>query len=140
MNDGSDIQFTTSLDGVSLDNLHGFFEGWPSPPSPRQHGEILQAARHVVLAVEPRVPRVVGFITAIGDGVFTAAIPLLEVLPEYRNRGVASELVRRMMLELDGLYSVDLVCDEHLLGFYQRLGFTPAHAMITRNPRATNHG
>ncbi|MEM7680640.1 MAG: GNAT family N-acetyltransferase [Planctomycetota bacterium] len=89
------VTFTTSLDGITSGHLHGFFEGWPTPPSPAQHFEILRAARHVVLAVDPATSRVVGFVTAIGDGVFSAAIPLLEVLPDYRKQGLGSELVRR---------------------------------------------
>jgi len=41
--------------------------------------------------------RVVGFVTAVSDGVVSAFLPLLEVLPEYQGRGIGSELVRRML-------------------------------------------
>ena len=34
--------------------------------------------------------RVVGFVTAISDGVLSAYIPLLEVLPEYQGAGSAA--------------------------------------------------
>ena len=73
--------------------------------------------------VLPRVGehgRVVGFITAISDGVLSAFIPLLEVLPEYQGRGIGSELVKRMLRELEDFYMVDLVCDPELESFYAR--------------------
>jgi ribosomal protein S18 acetylase RimI-like enzyme len=65
---------------------------------------------------------VVGFVTAISDGVLSAYIPLLEVLPEYQGRGIGAELVRRLLDRLGGLYMVDLCCDEDVVGFYERLG------------------
>ena len=54
---------------------------------------------------------VVGFVTAASDGVLSAFIPLLEVLPAYRDRGIGAELVRRLLGQLDDLYMVDLCCD-----------------------------
>ncbi len=71
--------------------------------------------RHVVLAVDGVA--VVGFITAISDGLLAAYVPLLEVRPEYRGRGIGSELVRRMVGRLEDLYMVDLVCDPELESF-----------------------
>jgi ribosomal protein S18 acetylase RimI-like enzyme len=76
--------------------LQGFFVGWPSPPSPERHLELLRASTHVVFAVEGE--RVVGFVTAISDGTLSAYIPLLEVLPEYQRCGVGSELGMRALV------------------------------------------
>jgi predicted N-acetyltransferase YhbS len=66
---------------------------------------------------------VVGFATAISDGVLSAFIPLLEVLPEYQHQGIGTELVRRLLTRLDTLYMVDLCCDAGLEAFYTRFGF-----------------
>jgi predicted N-acetyltransferase YhbS len=44
-------------------------------------------------------------------------MPLLEVRREWRGKGVGSELVRRILAELDGLYMVDVVCDPELVPF-----------------------
>ena len=77
--------------------------------------------------------RVVGFITAITDGVISAYIPLLEVLPEYRSRGIGSELVRRMLSKLESLYMIDVTCDAELEPFYSRFGFNRAGAMAMRD-------
>ena len=125
------IQYTDSLDGVVPEQLHGFFVGWPNPPSSEAHLRILKGSSHVILALEGE--RVVGFITAISDGVSTAYIPHLEVLPDFQSQGIGSELVRRMLNQLHHLYMVDLMCDVELQSFYERLGMRPYTGMVLRN-------
>ena len=66
---------------------------------------------------------VVGFVTAISDGVMSAFIPLLEVMPEYQHRGIGTKLVRRLLGQLDDLYMIDLCCDADLEPFYVARGF-----------------
>ena len=130
------IEYTDSLEGVEPPQLEGFFVGWPSPPSPERHLELLRGSAAVVLARDGDA--VVGFVTAISDGVLSASIPLLEVLPAYRGRGIGSELVRRLLAALDGLYMIDLSCDAELEPFYARLGFRPLErGMGIRNYEAT---
>ncbi len=107
-----------------------------TPPSPDTHRRILRGSEVVVLAWDDTDHRVVGFITAVGDGVLAASIPLLEVLIEYQGVGIGTELVRRMLTELEGRYMVDLTCDPELVPFYERLGLTRHDAMIRRNPEA----
>ena len=126
------IRYTDSTDGITKEHLDGFFEGWPSPPSRETHMRILQKSDVVVLAVDDEISRVVGFVTAVTDGVLSAYIPLLEVLPEYRRRGIGSVLANRMMEKLKKLYMVDLICDPHMEDFYSRFGMKPAHAMAVR--------
>lgn len=77
--------------------------------------------------------RVVGFVNMISDGVLTAFIPWLEVLPEFQGQGVGTELMRRIVAETGHMYSVDLVCDESLKPYYERLGMTALTGMILRN-------
>jgi ribosomal protein S18 acetylase RimI-like enzyme len=126
------IVYTDSLDGITPERLRGFFVGWPNPPSPATHRRILAGSAHVILALDGVVGPVVGFITAISDGVLTAYIPLLEVLPAYQGRGIGSELVRRLLERLEGLYAVDLLCDPDVQPFYARLGLRPASGMLLR--------
>ena len=66
---------------------------------------------------------VVGYVTAVSDGVLSAFIPFLEVLPTHQHQGIATELVKRLLKQLDHLYMVDLCCDAELEPFYARLGF-----------------
>ena len=127
------ICYVDSIESVTAENLCGFFVGWPNPPSPATHLEILRNSSLVVLAIDSETGDVVGFITAISDGVLSAYIPLLEVLPGYQKQGIGVELTRRMLEKLKGLYMVDLLCDEELQSFYAKLGMKRAQGMFLRN-------
>jgi len=128
------ISYTDSATGVTAERLRGFFVGWPNPPSPLAHVRLLAGSNHVVLAVGGAgTGNVVGFVTAISDGVLSAYIPLLEVLAAYQGRGIGSELMRLMLRRLRHLYMVDLLCDPELQPFYARLGMRPSTGMLLRN-------
>jgi ribosomal protein S18 acetylase RimI-like enzyme len=130
------IEYETTADGVEPRDLGGFFVGWPNPPSQEQHLKLLQQSEHIVIARDEASGRVVGFVTAVGDGILSAFIPLLEVLPEHQGRGIGTELVRRMLALLEGRYMVDLLCDEDLVPFYERFGMTKVAGMARRKPEA----
>jgi GNAT superfamily N-acetyltransferase len=127
------ISYRTSIEGLRPDQLQGFFVGWPNPPKPETHLRLLAGSSHVVLALDDESGQVVGFITAVSDGVLSAYIPLLEVLPAYQRRGIGQELTRRMLEQLRGLYMVDLLCDPELQPFYERVGMRPATGMLLRS-------
>jgi GNAT superfamily N-acetyltransferase len=128
------IVYTGSLEGITADALRGgFFVGWPDPPSAETHLRLLRGSDHRVLAVDDETGSVVGFVTAISDGLLCAYIPLLEVLPMHQGRGIGTELMRRMLDTLRGLYAVDLLCDPELQPFYACLGMRPATGMMVRN-------
>jgi ribosomal protein S18 acetylase RimI-like enzyme len=127
------ITYTTAVGDLTLAQLGGFFVGWPTPPSRRQFAAVLRSSYRVVVALDSTTGRVVGFITAISDGVLTAFLPWLEVLPDYQGRGIGTQLLRRMLNELDHLYSVDLICDLGVRQFYQRRGMVPLQGMGRRN-------
>ena len=130
------IRYTSSPSDVTEDQLVGFFHGWNSPPSPRTMLMVLRGSDHVELAIDNETNRAVGFVTVLTDGVLSAHIPLLEVLPEYQGRGIGSELLRRALARLAHLDAVDLMCDREAQPFYQRLGMAPAFGMmIRRNER-----
>ncbi len=126
------ITYTDSIADVTPAQLQGFFVGWPNPPTPATHLRILAGSYAAVLARDDS-GAVVGFITAISDGVSAAYIPHLEVLPVYRGQGIGSELVRRMLARLRQLYMVDLICDEDVQPFYERLGMRRYTGMLVRN-------
>ena len=127
------ITYTDSLSGITAEQLDGFFVGWPNPPSPSTHLRILQGSAAVVLAIDDISGQVIGFITAISDGVSAAYIPHLEVLPTYQQQGIGTELVKRMLDTLHNIYMIDLTCDIDLQPFYARLGMRPYTAMLIRN-------
>jgi ribosomal protein S18 acetylase RimI-like enzyme len=128
------IEYITSADDVEPADLEGFFVDWPRRPAPEKHLALLRGSSHVVLACEGR--RVVGFVTAVSDGVLSAYIPLLEVLPDFQGRGIGKELTRRLLVALDGLYMVDVVCDEDVAPFYAALGLTRLDAALGLRNRA----
>jgi ribosomal protein S18 acetylase RimI-like enzyme len=125
--------FKNSLDGITVEMLKGFFVDWPHPPNAETHYKLLENSSYIVLAIDEDVNRVVGFITATSDGVLSAYIPLLEVLPEYKNQGIGKELVRRMFEQLRHLYMIDLCCDDDLVPYYEKFGMFKGTGMILRN-------
>ncbi|MEK4564770.1 GNAT family N-acetyltransferase [Alkalihalobacillus sp. FSL R5-0424] len=127
------IQFIYDTSGITPSMVEGFFVDWPSHPDPAAHIQLLQQSSYIVLAIDEDASQVVGFITAISDGVLSAYIPLLEVLPAYRNRGIGNELVERMKKQLSHLYMVDLGCDDDLVPYYEKHGMFKTNAMILRN-------
>jgi ribosomal protein S18 acetylase RimI-like enzyme len=115
------ITYLERADSLRADQLAGFFVGWPQKPTPERHLDLLRGSYACELALDG--DSAVGFVNAISDGVLSAFIPLLEVLPEYQHRGVGTELVRRLLDRLDGFYMIDLCCDASLEPFYSALGF-----------------
>lgn len=130
------IVYTDSLEGITPERLGGFFHGWAEAPSPHEHLKILQNSDYVVLAIDDRTGKVIGFVTAVTDRVLTAFIPYLEVLPRYRSQGVGRELTRRMLEKLRDFYLVQLVCGFGLEEFYGSFGMSPINGMMLRNPGA----
>jgi ribosomal protein S18 acetylase RimI-like enzyme len=125
------IQYRQHLENITPENLGGFFGGWLSAPTPAKHLEILRGSSHVCLALDGE--RVVGFITAISDGILAAYIPLLEVLPEFQSQGIGRELLRQMLEMLSSFYMIDLLCDEEMQGFYAKSGMLEGQGMLIRN-------
>ncbi|MCC3357069.1 GNAT family N-acetyltransferase [Bacillus sp. REN16] len=125
--------YKNCLNDISSDMLNGFFVDWPNPPSLQTHLKLLKNSSKVVIALDENMNQVVGFITAVSDGVLSAYIPFLEVLPEYKNKGIGKELVKRMLKELDDIYMIDLCCDDDLVPYYEKIGMFRSNGMLVRN-------
>jgi GNAT superfamily N-acetyltransferase len=128
------IDYTDSLAGIEPRHLDGFFAGWPHPPSPETHLRLLAGSDHIVLAIVRETGQVVGFVTALTDGVLSGFIPLLEVLPAYQGQGIGRVLMTRVLDRLGALPNVDLLCDPDVMPFYERFGMKPAGGMVLRRP------
>jgi ribosomal protein S18 acetylase RimI-like enzyme len=128
------IAYAQTPESLTAEQLTGgFWVGWPSHPSPEMHLRLLHSSDHLVLALDDDTNQVVGFITAISDGVLCAYIPLLEVLPAYQGQGIGAELVRRMLARLGDIYMIDLLCDPDIQPYYERFGMLRATGMMKRN-------
>ena len=134
------IYYTDDLAAVREDMLHGFFAGWPRRPSAGQHLAVLRGSYRSVVAIDDAHGRVVGFVNMLSDGVLTAFIPWLEVLPGYQGQGIGGELMRRILDGTDRFYSVDLVCDAPLVPYYERFGMRGACSALLRHPAALDGG
>ncbi|MBN2393915.1 MAG: GNAT family N-acetyltransferase [Anaerolineae bacterium] len=127
------MDYLDSAENITANQLHGFFVGWPDPPTPDVHLRLLRNSDVVVLAQDTATGQMVGFITAITDGVLAAYIPFLEVLPAYQHQGIGQTLVRRMLEHLQDLYMIDLLCDADVQAFYEQFEMYPAVGMCVRN-------
>ena len=127
------IEYTNDMSCVNENMLRGFFVGWKKKPSGSVHMAVLKNSYKAWVAIDKAENRVVGFINAVSDGVLSAYIPLIEVLPEYQNNGIGAELVRRMLASLKHLYMVDLLCDEEMQGYYAKHGMMSSTGVILRN-------
>ncbi len=126
------ITYTDSLEKITPQQLKGFFVNWKQKPSPQKHLQLLQKSNFCFLAIN-REKQVVGFITAISDGVLAAYIPFLEVLPAYQGQGIGTMLLKKMLRRLKRMYMIDLVCDQTKSAFYTKQGLQTWSAMTKRN-------
>jgi len=127
------IKYSDSVENITPGMLNGFFEGWKKPQTTKNHLKILKNSDYIILAIDTDNSRVIGFITALADNVQAAFIPLLEVLPEYRCKGIGSKLVSRMLEKLKDIPAIDLTCEPELQKFYMRFGMVPSAGMIIRD-------
>ena len=127
------IKYTDSTENISSEMLNGFFQGWKEPHTPDNHLKILENSDHIVLAIDTKKNRVIGFITALSDNVQSAFIPLLEVLSDYRKQKIGTNLVSRMLKKLKGIPAIDLTCDPELQKFYSKFRMKFSVGMIIRS-------
>lgn len=126
------IKYIDSVEQIQPSMLAGFFEGWLNPPSQEVHLEILKNSDIVLLAINDESGKAVGFITAISDDILCAHISALEVLPEFRNQGIGTQLVTRTLEKLKRVDGITLMCDEDLKSFYRRFDMSPQGGMNLR--------
>ena len=75
------ITYSDSAEALDPSDMDGFFVGWPSAPTPERRLDLLRGSDVVSLAFDDA--SVVGFATAISDGVLAAFVTFLEVLPTH---------------------------------------------------------
>ncbi len=104
--------------------------GWGErADDPSRFSEMLRGSRWIVSAWDGT--RAVGFGRAISDGVTNGYVTDVMVDPDHRRRGIASELVRRLLLGKDEIHFV-LRAEPELHPLYLQRGFIPAPTMLRR--------
>jgi ribosomal protein S18 acetylase RimI-like enzyme len=86
----------------------------------------------IISVYDDETNQVVGFVTALSDGVNSSFIPLLEVLPSYQDRGIGTKLMEEILLRLNDISNVDLTCDVEVQSFYDRFNMHKSTGMILR--------
>ena len=72
--------------------------------------------------------RLVGLICSIDDGVLTAYIHYLLVRPDYRGRGIGTELLHKMTEIYKSYFRIEVIADNAAAGFYLAHGFGEINA------------
>ncbi len=94
--------------------------------------QLVRGSMYVISAWDRE--RLVGFARAISDGAFNAYISTTAVLPDYQNRGIGREMVRRLLADRDGILFV-LHADPVVHPFWEKVGFERAGDMLRRRRR-----
>src|SRR4030042_5082272 len=103
------------------DELDTFFQNWKSPPSTETRSKLLAGSELVITAREN--DKLVGFLTAISDGVMHAFITLVEVLESHQNKGIGKRLMELAISNFKGYYDIVLITDPDKGEFYKKLVF-----------------
>lgn len=122
-----------SASDETIEIADGFFEGWPDAPDKSIHRQLLKSSFKAIIAIDRDINIIIGFITIISDGIISAYIPLLEVIPEYRKKGIGSKLFNLAKDECKSLYMLDLSCDNELVEFYKNFDMEKGTSMFLRN-------
>jgi GNAT superfamily N-acetyltransferase len=79
----------------------------------------------------------IGSVTVLSDGMNYATFDDVVVHPDYRLRGIGSELMRRALARLTHIADIKLDARPDAEPFYERLGFHPSGevAMYLKGPR-----
>jgi GNAT superfamily N-acetyltransferase len=121
-----DIRITDTLDGVTGGTLKQFYidSDFDNGRTAEEHE---RSFRNSVVRLAFDDDRLIGAARAITDGVYTAAVFDVCVLPSHRGRGIGRQLMRSLINGLQNQFIV-LVCDEKLRQFYGDVGFGPLRA------------
>ncbi len=113
-------QFTNT---IAISDLHRLFAqtDWTNQRTPDQLQAMLDQTR-VCLGVWDG-DKLIGFARAVTDDLFRAMIEDVIVDEAYRGHGIGAEIMRRLLERLAHVEELVLNCHDHLIPFYERLGF-----------------
>ena len=117
------IVIRDALDGVTGQALKQFYAD-ADFDNGRTADEHERSFRNSVVRLAFDGDQLIGAARAITDGVYTAAVFDVCVLPSYRGRRIGRDLMRSLLEGLRGQFVV-LVCDEKLYRFYGDVGLGP---------------
>jgi len=99
-------------------------EWWSRGRSVAEVQTVLGASDVVLAAIDSDRDELVGFARALTDGVFVAVVLDVIVAGNRRGEQIGRMLMQEMLRRLDGVNSIELVCQPDLEAFYAQWGFT----------------
>lgn len=117
------IVYTTNLDGVDWAALKATLQAdaFDNGRSPAQYEQSFRQSHLVCLA--SAAGQIIGTARVLSDGVCNAYIVDVWTHSAYRQRGIGSAMMRRLLEQLPGQH-VYLFTDD-AMPFYEQLGFRP---------------
>lgn len=91
---------------IDSENVKRLFDsvGWGQGLTPDTLQCVLFRSSHAISAWDGK--KLVGFIRSMDDDIYSANIDLLLVHKDYWNRGIATEMIRRLMLSLSHIQHI----------------------------------
>lgn len=83
--------------------------------------KVFNASTHVVVALVNG--KIVGFVRALSDGVFNAAIYDVVVHKKFQGQGIARLLLEDMKQQLENVSCIQLIATTGNVSFYEKMGF-----------------
>lgn len=118
-----EIRYSNTKDFSSRDLQDLFLSvNWESGRYPEKLVRAMKNSTHVISAWHE--DRLVGLIRALDDGETVAFLHYLLVNPDYQNRHIGGELMKRMLANFESLLYVKVMpSDPKTIPFYERYGF-----------------
>jgi len=126
------VQFVEGYGELDIDELNDLFElvGFPRRASQRLHLALQHTHRIIWIRCIRRtqlgrVGQLVGFARATSDGELTATIWDVAVNPRWQRSGMGTGMIERLLTGLvsDGIPSINLYAEPHVVKMYEGLGF-----------------
>ena len=102
------LKYSNSKNDFTPDHLKSLFASvhYAEKLKPDELFEAILASTHVVAAWDGSL--LVGFIRSMDDTIYCANIDLLLVRPDYQKRGIARELIRRLLLDIETIQCISV--------------------------------
>ena len=110
---------------INPEELHQLFQqtSWANERSPLDIQLMLDRSQ-ITLGVWDE-DRLIAFARVISDDMYRALIDDVVVDSAYRQRGIASQMLQKLLKRVEHIEQVMLDCGDELSGFYAQFGFAP---------------
>jgi len=130
------ITYVDNIETVTPKQLEGFLAHWDFVPPLNTLLQILRGSNHILISKDSMTGEILGYIAVLSDAVSCGYISHLEVRTLHRNKGIGTELVKRMETKLETIPGIYLSCAPAMEQFYNRLGFKKITGMSKPKKKA----